>query len=170
MNFLRTIILSSVIGLTSTATLAAESGDPAIDFTLPLLENKSAGEAVNLSDFRGQLVYIDFWASWCGPCKKALPELEELRATYGSLGFEVLAVNVDEELDDALGFLEDYPVSFPVVLDPKNVVIQQYEAPGMPTGYLVDAEGTVIYRHEGFRKGDGEEIEEKIKSVLMASK
>ena len=96
---------------------------------------------------------MDIWASWCGPCRKSLPILNEIRRKYLSQGFEVVAVNVDEKLSDALTFLDKYP-DYPVLLDPKGSLAQAYQLQGMPTAYLIDEKGVIIYKHVGFKIKD----------------
>ena len=109
---------------------SAEKGDKAISTPLQLLENNKAGKISGIDQFRGKLIYLDFWASWCGPCRKSLPVLNEIRSQYADKGFEVLAINVDENLADALKFLEKYPVDYPILLDPKGSLPQAYRIPG----------------------------------------
>ena len=123
---------------------------PAID--LPLLPGAAR---VSLQALRGKVVYLDFWASWCGPCRVSFPQLEQLRVELGSAGFEVLAINVDEDEADALQFLSEVPVSYLVVRDAQAETPKAYGILGMPTGYLIDRQGVVREIHQGFRKSDG---------------
>ena len=143
---------------------AAETGDTAPDIDLPLL-SPASGQA-DLASLRGKIVYVDFWASWCGPCRLSFPQLEALRQELGPRGFEVLAVGVDEDRDDALAFLEEEPVSYPVVWDPSGDTPKRYAILGMPTGYLIDREGVVRLVHQGFRRGDGERLRAEILHLL----
>ena len=148
---------------------AAEVGKPAPDIQLPKLNESNIGDSAQISDFRGKLVYLDFWASWCGPCRKSFPVLNELHNTYNSLGFEVVAINVDENLEDALGFLEKHPVDYTILLDSEAISPQKFNVPGMPTAYIIDAEGNIIHRHVGFRNGDAEKIEKLINELLIGT-
>ena len=143
---------------------AAETGDTAPDIDLPLL-SPTSGQA-DLASLRGKIVYVDFWASWCGPCRLSFPQLEALRQELGPRGFEVLAVGVDEDRDDALAFLEEEPVSYPVVWDPSGDTPKRYAILGMPTGYLIDREGSIRLVHQGFRRGDGERLRAEILHLL----
>lgn len=147
---------------------SANKGDQATSPPLQLLENNKPGKAVAIDNYRGKLIYLDFWASWCGPCRKSLPILNEIRSQYSSQGFEVIAVNVDEKLADALKFLEKYPVDYPILLDPKGSMPQAYKIPGMPTAYLIDEQGTIIYKHVGFKTKDRKKIETLISKHLAA--
>jgi thiol-disulfide isomerase/thioredoxin len=140
-------------------------GDSAPAISLPLLspDGPSVG---SLAALRGKVVYLDFWASWCGPCRVSFPQLEQLRQELGPRGFEVLAVNVDEVEPDALRFLEDVPVSYPVVRDGSGATPAAYGILGMPTGYLIDRDGVVRLVHQGYRKSDGEALRASIIELL----
>jgi len=121
---------------------------------------------MSLESLRGKVVYLDFWASWCGPCRVSFPQLEQLRHELGPDGFEVLAINVDEEEADARQFLADVPVSYPVVRDGEGITPQTYGILGMPTGYLIDRQGVVREIHQGFRKSDGDKLRTAIIALL----
>jgi thiol-disulfide isomerase/thioredoxin len=124
-----------------------------------------AGE-VSLESLRGKVVYVDFWASWCGPCRVSFPQLEQLRNELGPKGFEVLAINVDEVESDARQFLSEVPVSYLVVRDAAGITPQTFGILGMPTGYLIDRQGMVREVHQGFRKSDGEKLRTAIVALL----
>lgn len=138
-------------------------GQPAPAVSLPQL---SGGGEVSLESLRGKVVYLDFWASWCGPCRISFPQLEQLRNELGAQGFEVLAISVDESESDALAFLATMPVSYPVVYDGEGASPQAYGLLGMPTGYLIDREGVVQHIHQGFRKSDGARLRTAIVELL----
>lgn len=143
-------------------------GETAPEFSLPRLGD-GEGQNMALADFRGTVVYVDFWASWCGPCRLSFPQLEALRQELGPRGFEVLAVNVDEFKPDALLFLEQIPVSYPVVRDATGDTPATYGVLGMPTGYLIDRQGIVRKVHQGFRKSDGDKLRSEIVEILEAT-
>ena len=134
-------------------------GQEAPAVRLPAL---SSGEDVSLDSLRGKVVYLDFWASWCGPCRVSFPILEALASELGPSGFEVLAINVDEVEADAQEFLSEVPVSYLVVRDAKGVSPQAYGILGMPTGYLIDREGVVREIHQGLRKSGGDQLRTEI--------
>jgi thiol-disulfide isomerase/thioredoxin len=138
-------------------------GQEAPAVRLPVL---SSGEDVSLDSLRGKVVYLDFWASWCGPCRVSFPILEALASELGPSGFEVLAINVDEVEADAQEFLSEVPVNYLVVRDAKGVSPQAYGILGMPTGYLIDREGVVREIHQGFRKSDGDQLRTEIVKLL----
>lgn len=130
-----------------------------------LPELSGAGE-VSLESLRGKVVYLDFWASWCGPCRVSFPLLEQLREELGPDGFEVLAINVDEVESDARRFLSEVPVSYPVVRDADGITPQTFGILGMPTGYLIDRQGIVREVHQGFRKSDGAKLRTAVVELL----
>ena len=148
--------------------LAVATGDTAPDFTLPPLRTSDGSSAISLTAFRGKVVYVDFWASWCAPCLVSIPLLNEMRERYVAEGkaFEVLAVNVDSEPEDGIEFLLDEPLSYPVVSDPEGTTPALYSVPGMPTSYLVDGEGRVRLVHTGFKRSDIELIEAEVGKLL----
>ena len=147
------------------AGAAVQVGQAAPLVSLPLLS--AGGPALlGLDSLRGKVVYLDFWASWCGPCRLSFPQLEQLRQELGPRGFEVLAVNVDEVEPDALRFLEELPVSYPVVRDATGQTPRSYGVPGMPTGFLIDRAGVVRLIHQGYRKSDGASLRNAINELL----
>lgn len=147
-----------------TLTFAVDAGKAAPDFQLPSLTQDS----VNLSNYKGKVVYLDFWASWCGPCKKTFPWLNELQKKYGKEGFEVVGVNVDAKRADADKFLVTTPADFTILLDPDGKVANTYELQGMPSSYIIDRAGKVYLAHRGFKEGQADELEGKIKQLLQA--
>jgi cytochrome c biogenesis protein CcmG, thiol:disulfide interchange protein DsbE len=146
------------------AAFAIDQGKQAPDFQLPSLKQDS----VKLSSYKGKVVYLDFWASWCGPCKKTFPWLNELQKKYGKDGFEVVGVNVDATKADADKFLVTTPAEFTVLLDPEGKVANTYELQGMPSSYIIDRTGKVNLVHRGFKDGEAPELEAKIKQLLQA--
>lgn len=149
----------------------AAVGEAAPDFTLPdLFQKTSNNGAISLNDYRGKVVYLDFWASWCAPCLVSIPLINELRNKYKNEAFEVLAVNVDTDPEDGIDFLYDHPVDYPVVSDPEGLSPALYELIGMPTSFLIDAEGTIRLVHVGFKLSDIDMIEAELVELLEASK
>lgn len=149
--------------------LLAQAAPVAVGETAPLVDLPRlplTSSNVRLDQLRGKVVYVDFWASWCGPCRVSFPLLEGLRQELGPQGFEVLAVNVDEFVEDALQFLQEVPVSYPIAYDPQGSTPAAYGIVGMPTGFLLDREGIVRNVHAGFRKSDAAIIREKIIELL----
>lgn len=116
--------------------------------------------------FHGQVVLIDFWASWCPPCRKSLPFLDSLRHEFRQQGFEVIGVNVDEDKKDAIHFLEHNPVGFPVLFDPDGSCPAAYEIPTMPASYLVDRGGHLRAIHRGYQDRDAEHLRRQVARLL----
>ena len=142
---------------------ALEAGDRAPDFAIPAL---SGSGMVGLSEYRGKIVYLDFWASWCAPCLVALPTFETLRHELPERQFQVLAVNLDRDLERARKFLRDHKVGYPSGTDPEGQVADTFELDTMPTSFLIDRNGVVRYVHRGFRNGDIDEIRAQIRKLL----
>ena len=149
--------------LATSPALAVEPGERASDFTQKSLDGK--GEH-SLSEHRGKVVYLDFWASWCTPCAAAIPMIEELRREFPEDDFQVLAVNLDKSATKARKFLKKNPVGYPIAHDPRGRIPKQFGVETMPTSYLIDRDGVVRYVHRGFRKDDIDEIRAEISKLV----
>jgi len=123
-------------------------------------------KSVALEDYRGKVVLVDFWASWCPPCLKSLPKYDDLRRELGTSNFEIVAINVDENTEDAKKFLAKHPVSYPIAKDPKGVLPGVFGVKAMPTSYLIDQNGVVQYVHAAFKEGDIEKLKAKIETLM----
>lgn len=151
------LLLSLVLNCAS-----VQANEEAPDFTLKSKENGN----IRLSEQRGNIVLVNFWASWCGPCRNELPEMEALYQEYQDLGFEILAVNVDDEASKADGLLNDIEVSFPVLYDTLGDVSKLYDVSAMPTTVMIDRDGNQRLVHLGYRAGDEKKYEKALK-ILM---
>ncbi|MGD8863940.1 MAG: TlpA disulfide reductase family protein, partial [Myxococcales bacterium] len=117
---------------------------------------------------KGKVVIVDFWASWCAPCKEEMPVLQRLHKTYGSKGLVVVGVSVDNDASNVKSFLKKLGVTFPIVHDAKHSVSERYSPPTMPSSYIVDRKGIVRHVHKGFRAGDAKKMEAEVKALLAA--
>jgi thiol-disulfide isomerase/thioredoxin len=144
---------------------ALEAGDAAPLFSLPRLDGEGD---LALSAYRGTVVYLDFWASWCPPCLTSLPLLDSLRREFPEDRFQVVAINLDADSEVARRFLAKLGVGFPSGLDPAGETPERFEVETMPTSFLIDASGVIRHVHEGFRKGDVASLRQKI-GALVAS-
>jgi len=149
-----------VLLLTATAICAANSEAPG--FSLP----DKSGELVSLQDFDGQVVLINFWASWCGPCREEMPLLEALHKRYEPLGFTMVGVNVEEDSAAAEKFLQGTAVSFPILFDRENSVSKLYDVIAMPSSVLVGRDGTVRYIHHGYEPGNENDYQDQIRQLV----
>jgi thiol-disulfide isomerase/thioredoxin len=121
---------------------------------------------VSLSSLKGQVVLINFWATWCGPCRKEMPLLEQIQKKYTPLGFTMLGVNVEEDTRLMDTFLKDVPVSFPILLDPSNGVSKLYNVSAMPSTVIVDRKGNVRFIHQGYAPGDESRYQDLIRQLI----
>ena len=134
---------------------------------LPLIAN---GEGtVTSSTYLGRVTYVDFWASWCGPCRLSLPALNRLSKEFDAADFGVVAISVDYVDEDALDFLKRYPVDYPVAIDTTGNSGRDFAVAGMPSGYLIGRDGLIRQVHVGFRKGDEALLREQIQSLIADS-
>jgi thiol-disulfide isomerase/thioredoxin len=141
---------------------AAGVGDSAPAFSLPT----AGGDAIALDTLRGKIVYVDFWASWCGPCKRSFPWMNAMNDKYGTRGLAIVAINVDRKRADAERFLAQVPASFTVVYDPAGGTPSAYAVRAMPSSYIVDAGGRIVDVEHGFREDATAALEEKIRALL----
>ena len=142
---------------------AAELYKPAPDVYLDTLDGEGSG---SLYEHMGKVVYLDFWASWCGPCRQSLPLLNKLYNKKKDECFEVIAVNLDEDRDAGLEFLDSFPVDYTVLYDPASETPELYNVMGMPTSVLIDREGVVRYIHKGFKPSDMKKIKKEVDKLL----
>lgn len=160
--FASVAVFASLCGvLAVTPVSAADAGAVAPDFDLP-----GPKGGVKLSANKGKLVYLDFWASWCGPCKHSVPWMNALLEKYQSRGLEVIAINLDQKAEDAQKFLEAYPANFKVAFDDKGLTPRLYGVKGMPTSYLIGRDGTILFQHMGFNEKDAAKLEQQIQAAL----
>jgi thiol-disulfide isomerase/thioredoxin len=145
---------------------ATDAGQPAPNLALP----DAQGSVLALDTLRGKVVYVDFWASWCGPCRRSFPWMNEMQQKYGGKGLAIVAVNVDKKRGDANKFLEQFPANFPVVFDEAGASPAAFGVKGMPSSYLIDARGNVVFVERGFLDGSRVELEDRIKSLLAAAR
>lgn len=148
--------------LASAAVLlpAFAAGVPELTFTT------ATGEPLSLATLRGKVVYLDYWASWCAPCRQSFPWMEQMQARYGERGFVVLAVNVDRERAEAQRFLAASPAQFRIVYDPNGDTARLMKVKGMPSSFLIGRDGAIVSSHIGFRDTDRTPREAEIRTLL----
>ena len=155
------------LSLSFSSLFALEEGDTIPNFDLASIYEGHPN--ISLSNLEGKTLYIDFWASWCAPCITSLPEYNELYKKYNQDGLEVIAINVDNPIEDGLDFLLDTPLDFLIPQDPEGDAAELFGVIGMPSSYLISPDGNVELVHMGFRNGDIDLIEEEIKKVLSGN-
>ncbi len=154
--------LASVTALSAATAHAIEEGARAPEIGL----RDTEGNPVRLADLRGKVVLVDFWASWCAPCRQEMPVLERLHDRYGDRGLVIVGVSIDRDADNMRDFLRRTPVSFRVVHDGQHRVADRYAPPRMPSSYFIDRRGVIRYVHEGFRRSDARAMEQRIQDLL----
>ena len=158
----KSLAMLLLAGMMMTVAVAKDMTGPAPDFTL----KSRSGENLKLSEFRGDVVLINFWASWCGPCRQEMPLLDQLYQRYNPVGFTILGVNVEENSDQAMQLLKEVPVSFPILFDTQNKVSKLYHLVGMPSTMIVDRDGNIRFQHFAYLPGYEKKYEEQIKELL----
>jgi thiol-disulfide isomerase/thioredoxin len=126
-----------------------------------------AAPSLDIAVYKGQVVVVDFWASWCTPCRRSIPWLNQMRAKYGERGLVVIGVNVDKEREDAARFLRDVPIDFDVVYDPAGELAARYGVEGMPSTYVYSRDGVLVARHLGFQNAKRPEYEALLGRLLQ---
>ena len=142
-------------------------GTPAPKFDLPVFGNNH--KHIALDSLRGKVVLIDFWASWCGPCRQSFPLYEQLRKEMPAQDFALLAINLDDMIDGPTAFLEEHPVGYTSVADPEGDVAKQFGLIGMPSSFVLDRDGVVRARHTGFKPKDIDELRREILDLIKAT-
>lgn len=155
-------VLIALLVLSAGPTHAVTGGDPAPAFVLPDAKNTK----VELAALRGKVVYVDFWASWCVPCRESFPWMNEMQRKYGQQGLQIVAINVDVQRKEADQFLSKYPAGFTVLFDTEGNIAKSYAVKVMPSAYLIDKDGRISARHLGFRDAKKAEVETQIKQLL----
>ncbi|MGH8589077.1 MAG: TlpA disulfide reductase family protein [Gammaproteobacteria bacterium] len=123
-------------------------------------------QSFDLHRYRGKVVYVDFWASWCSPCAQSFAFMNDLDGQFRDKGLQVLGINLDERLEDATGFLAKHPPSFTVAFDAGGRCPQDFGVQGMPSSYLVDRKGVIRHVHLGFRRGEAEKLRGLVEQLL----
>lgn len=151
-----------LLALAATLASAAVPDSPAPDFTLRSL----GGPNLRLQEQRGRVVMVNFWATWCGPCREEMPQLDRLYQRYHKAGFVLLGVNVDDDSRNAATVATKLGVSFPLLLDTDKTVSKLYDLKSMPSTVLIDRDGRVRYVHRGYHEGFEATYEQQIRALL----
>jgi thiol-disulfide isomerase/thioredoxin len=155
------VLFVCLLSLLAMPSQAINNGELAPSFELP-----GDGVAIKLSNYKGKVIYLDFWASWCGPCKQSFPWLNEMQSKYAEKGLQVVGINVDANTEDAKAFLTKLPAKFVVAYDAKGLMPKAYAIKGMPSSVLIDGSGKVISQHTGFRDADKAQLEQAIQQAF----
>jgi len=158
---LRTALCALALAMPLAQAATLEIGSSAPPFSLA----GTAGK-VELADYRGKTVYLDFWASWCGPCKQSFPWMNAMQERYAAQGLQVIAINLDAKAEDASSFLASVPAHFTIAYDPAGISAQQYHIKGMPSSILIGPDGKVLGVHAGFNAAARAELERQITTAL----
>ena len=165
MNSLRTFSTRAAVAvavlLGQASGFAADLGQPAPDVDLP-----GSAVAQKLSDLKGKVVYVDFWASWCGPCKQSFPWMNDMQRKYGARGLQVVAINLDAKRADADRFLAQNAAGFALAFDSKGESARRFAVKAMPSSMLIGADGKLLYVHQGFRLEERAELESRLAAAL----
>ena len=161
---IRKLTAGLALSIFAAASLASSGlmGQPAPDFAL----KSSTGENLRLSEYRGDVVLINFWATWCGPCRQEMPLLDQLYTRYERVGFNLLGINIDDDTGRAMSMIRELGVSFPVLFDSEKVVSKLYDVDAMPVTILVDREGNVRHVHKGYKPGYEDMYLDQIRALL----
>ena len=161
---IRNLLAGVVFSVFAASSLASSglAGQPAPDFAL----KSSSGQNMRLSEHRGDVVMINFWATWCGPCRQEMPLLDELYSRYQRVGFNLLGVNIDDDSSRAMEMINELGVSFPVLFDAAKEVSRLYQVDAMPVTVIVDREGNVRHVHQGYKPGYEQKYLDQVRALL----
>jgi len=158
----RALFVLNIIGLTLYPANAVETGDQVPKFSL----TSADGKEVSISDFAGKVVYLDFWASWCPPCRVSLPWMNELQNKYSSDDFVVVTINLDSDSSKAKRIIDEQRLTYPVLLDVQGKIAKLFALPAMPTSFLIGRNGKISLVHSAFRNEDKESLETSISKLI----
>ena len=162
------LIVTLLAPLSSVWAVTAVVGLPAPDLSLPSIhvEAPADDDLIRLAEYRGKVVYLDFWSSWCAPCRRAMPGLDALRSSFSRSDFEIISVNVDAVVADARRFLRQVPVRHPVAVDGGGAVAARYGVAAVPAGFLIDRDGVVREAILGTRVEDHASLRAKLERLI----
>lgn len=160
---MRRALVAVLLAFLAPAAGAVEAGAAAPSLTLPAL---GPGSPLSIEAQRGKVVYVDFWASWCVPCRLSMPALDALQKKHGPRGFVVIGVNKDVSVADAERFLKRMPVGFSLAADPADAAARAFDVKAMPSGYLLDRRGVVRRVHRGFTEETARSLEQDVQALL----
>jgi len=155
-------VISMMVLLSSNSYASETIKGKAPNFTL----KSYAGSNQKLSEFRGKVILLNFWASWCGPCRQEMPLLNSLHKKYKKLGFTVIGINVEEDLRKAKQVVKDVGIKFPVLFDTENKVSDLYDVSAMPSTVIIDRSGNMRYLHKGYKPGDMKTYKKWVKKLI----
>ena len=164
-NIFKAVTLAAftlIFSMTTSYAASEKLSGKAANFTL----KSRSGKNIKLSELRGEVVMLNFWASWCGPCRKEMPLLEKIHKKYKRLGFTLLGVNVEENSSDAKNYLKDVKVTFPILFDRTQKTSKLYNVSAMPTTILIDRNGNKRFIHKGYKAGYENDYKKQIKKLL----
>jgi thiol-disulfide isomerase/thioredoxin len=162
-NLLRSYLLGSCL-LFAPLSFAEEAQ------ALPISAVAGKNTSIQFSDYAGKVVLIDFWASWCGPCRQSFPWMNDMLAKYADHGFEIIAINLDSDTKEANDFLKEVPANFILGFDPEGITAEKMQVEAMPMSYLIDRQGKIQYRMMGFNTSKRTEHEAHIQTLLTRDK
>ena len=160
--FFAVILLFSSHHAASADLAASTAAVLAPDFVL----KNSSGQNIRLRELRGQVVMINFWATWCGPCREEMPQLEKLYRQYQATGFSVIGINIDDNRDNAVSLSKKLGVSFPILFDKDKQVSKLYKVDAMPSSMLIDRDGKLRYLHRGYKPGYESDYHSEVRALL----
>ncbi len=148
------------------AVFALLASSPVFSAQAPDFKLDGRNKTVQLSQYRGKVVYVDFWVSWCQPCRKSFVWMNEMQSRYGDSGLKIIAINLNESKNDAIKFLKKIPASFEIAFDPKGKTAQTYQIKAMPSSFIIDRKGNIVQAHLGFHGDDTGRLEAEIRRMV----
>ncbi|HEY5604210.1 MAG TPA: TlpA disulfide reductase family protein [Gammaproteobacteria bacterium] len=155
-------LLSLILFLLAITAVPVLAAQPAPNLTLKTLNNQD----LKISELKGDVVYVDFWATWCPPCRQSFPWMEEMHQRYSNLGFKIVAISLDTKRDVIDQFLKTMTTNFTIAHDPGGESATAFQVKGMPSSYLIDRKGNVHLTHMGFNDRDKAKLESQIKDLI----